>query len=139
MRARVIGVIGTVLALVVGVVLWLNGGTSEKTSSALAPKTVKVGAIDVRIEPHHIDATGALVKVTLDTHTTDLDMPLSGTLDVDGVTWQGGNWTGDPPSGHHRAGEFRFRAAGSPTGAATFTLGGFDDPVSAQWSLRDGK
>lgn len=135
MRARVIGITGVAVAVVA--VLWLNIGTSEQTPSALVPRTVDIGAIDVRIEPHHIDATGALVKVTLDTHTTDLDMPLAGTLDVDGAQWPGGAWSGDPASGHHRTGEFRFRAAGRPSGTATFTLGGFDDPVSAQWTLRD--
>lgn len=139
MRARVIGIVGAVLALALGAVLWLNRGPSEQTPSALAPKTVRIGAIDVRIEPHHIDASGALLKVTLDTHTTDLDMPLAGTLDVDGAAWPGGIWSGDPASGHHRAGEFRFQAAGSLAGTVTFTLGGFDEPASATWTLGDGK
>lgn len=139
MRARVIGIVGAVLALAVGVGVWLNRGAAGQASSPLAPRTVKVGDIDVKIEPHHIDATGALVKVTLDTHSTDLDMPLTGSLEVDGAAWPGGTWSGDPAAGHHRAGEFRFRAADAPSGTATFVLGGFDDRVSAQWTLRDGR
>lgn len=134
MRARVIGTVVGGLALAVAVATWAGRGGTEQASPFPA-KTMTVGAVEIRVEPHHIDATGARVQVTLDTHTTDLGMRLAATLRVDGQTWSGGTWSGDAPSGHHRAGAFAFQAAGQATGVATFSLTGFDEPVTAEWRL----
>lgn len=134
MRARVIGAAAAGLALAVVVATWAGRGGTEKASPFPA-KTLTIGAVEIRLEPHHIDATGARVKVTLDTHTTDLGMRLAAALQVDGQAWSGGTWSGDAPSGHHREGTFAFRAAGRAAGVATFSLTGFDEPVSASWRL----
>lgn len=118
-----------------------DGGDAAPASgpeaSGLGTRTVKAGAIDVKIEPVRIDADGAVFDVTLDTHSEDLSMdPAAGArLDVGGTPWEVGGWTGDGPGGHHREGELAFRAAGPAEGTATLVLSGFPGPVEASWSL----
>lgn len=106
-------------------------------TAALAAKTVTAGDITVRLEPHHLDASGAEFAVTLDTHSEELDMDLvaGATLVVNNTEWLATAWDGDGPSGHHREGRLRFAAAGSAVGPVKMTLDGFPEPVVAQWTL----
>lgn len=114
------------------------GGQSTQTSvPALATKTVEAGAVTVKIEPVRIDAAGAEFKVAFDTHSVDLnfDVARNATLTVADTPWTGASWSGDGPSGHHRAGTVRFAAAGPAQGAAVLNLGGLPGPVTATWTL----
>lgn len=134
MHARVITLFAAGFSVAVAAVLLLNR-SEPSGATALPTQTVRVGEINITMTPHHIDNTGAQIDIALDTHTTDLDMDLTGTLLVDGRTWRAEAWSGDGPSGHHRAGAFRFTPDGTATGTVTFMLGGFDEPVSATWNM----
>lgn len=139
MRRRLIVIaVGATVALVLTAfaVTRGGGGTDGATPAAFTKQAVSTGEIDIQLQPHHIDSTGAEVKVTLDTHSVDLDMDLvaDATLEVGGVTWPAIAWDGDGPSGHHREGRLRFDAAGSPDGRIELRLAGFADPVVATWN-----
>jgi hypothetical protein len=141
MRPRMIMIaVAVVGAGMVGVVAATSGDGDESSParpSALAAKTVTAGEITVRLEPHHLDASGAEFAVTLDTHSEELDMDLvaGATLVVNSTEWPTTAWDGDGPSGHHREGRLRFDATGPPAGPVELTLDGFPDPVAAQWTL----
>ena len=110
---------------------------SPTRASGLDAKTVTAGEVTVRLEPHHLDATGAEFAVTLDTHSEELDMDLvaGARLVVNETTWPASTWDGDGPSGHHREGRLRFDSAGAVTGPVELILDGFTTPVAAQWTL----
>jgi hypothetical protein len=109
---------------------------SLASSSGLASRTVAAGEVDVKIEPLQLSDGGAVFKITLDTHSVELDADLTlATLDVGGSAWPIDEWSGDGPGGHHREGELRFRAAGSAAGTATLTIPELPDPVEASWQL----
>ena len=138
-RMIVIGVVAVVaVAFAVAVAASGDGEDSSSTRpSALDAQTVSAGEITVRLEPHHVDATGADFRVTLDTHSEELDMDLvaGALLVVNGTQWPATAWDGDGPSGHHRAGALRFDAASAASGAVELTLDGFPSAVAAQWLL----
>ena len=125
-----------VLALAAFAVTRSDRGTDDTTPAAFAKRTASAGEIDIQLQPHHVDSTGAEVKVTLDTHSVDLDMDLlaGATLEVGGVAWPAIAWDGDGPSGHHRQGRLRFDAGGSPDGPIVLRLAGFAGPVVATWN-----
>ena len=138
MRTRLI--LGAGLAVVVvaiAAVLVAGGGGDEprSTPSGMDAQTVSAGEITVRLAPHHVDETGALIQVTLDTHSEELDMDLvrGAELVVGGTPWPVDGWDGDGPSGHHREGNLRFTSAGAAAGAIELTLDGFPSPVAARW------
>lgn len=140
MRTRLIAIaIVIVVAVAVGVAVLGRDGesTTPERRSALAARTVKAGAVTVKVEPHHIDTSGAEFELTLDTHSQNLTMDLAAgaELVVGGTRWPVEGWDGDGPSGHHRAGTLRFGAGGPPTGAVEINLDGFASPVSAGWRL----
>lgn len=140
MRTRLIAVgIVIVVAVAVGVAAFGRdaGTTTPERRSALAARTVKAGPVTVKVEPHHIDATGAEFELTLDTHSQNLTMDLASgaELVVGGTRWPVRGWDGDGPTGHHRAGTLRFATGGPPTGAVELTLDGFASRVSAGWRL----
>ncbi len=141
MRPRMILIaVAVIIAAAAGVAAVTSGGgddASPARTSALAAKTVTAGEITVRLEPHHLDASGAEFAVTLDTHSEELDMDLvaAATLLVDDTKWPAIAWDGDGPSGHHREGRLRFDAGGSAAGPVDMTLDGFPEPVAARWTL----
>lgn len=142
MRARVIRVavaVAVVAALGTAFAVTRSDGDPAPSTPLLEEQTVSAGAVDIKLEPHHVDATGAQFRVTLDTHSEDLDMDLvaGARLTVDGTTWPAAEWDGAGPSGHHRAGDLRFDAAGPANGAVHLTLDGFPAPVAADWQLED--
>jgi hypothetical protein len=107
------------------------------TSSSLPIRTVSAGAVTIKVEPRQLDASGAVFKITFDTHSEDLDQDLTrqARLTVGGTTWPDATWSGDGPGGHHREGELRFAAAGTPAGTATLSIDGFPEPVAATWDI----
>ncbi len=152
MRHRMI-VFGLVVILVVGGTLLAarRGGDTRNGTAAspevtataghveagLGTRIATAGAVDVAIAPIRIDASGAAFKVSLDTHSEELTVELQreAALVVDGVEWPVVSWSGDPPGGHHRVGELRFESAGTASGEATLTIGGFSEPIEASWTL----
>ena len=141
MRPRMILIAAAaVVAVAFGVAVVTTGDGDDPTparAAGLAAKTVTAGEVTVRLEPHHLDATGAEFVVTLDTHSEELDMDLvaGARLVVDDTEWPATAWDGDGPSGHHREGRLRFDATGSAAGPVEMTLDGFAEPVAAKWTL----
>jgi hypothetical protein len=141
MRPRMILIaVAVVIVAALGVAAVTSGDGDDAAparTSALAAKTVTAGEITVRLEPHHLDASGAEFAVTLDTHSEELDMDLvaGATLLVNETEWPATALDGDGPNGHHREGRLRFNAAGSAVGPVEMTLDGFPEPVAARWTL----
>jgi len=103
----------------------------------LPARALRVGAVDIVIEPIRIDATSAVFSVEMSTHSEELSVDLTRTsvLVVEGVEWTGATWSGDPLGGHHRGGELTFEASGPTTGSAVLSIDGFSAPVKAEWTL----
>lgn len=136
-RARIVlaGVLLIAGALAYSAVRGGGGTTSGGLDAGLNARTVETGGITVKLEPVRVDASGAEFRVTLDTHSGDLGMTVSGALEVGGVRWEGGGWSGDGPGGHHRGGRLTFETAGPARGEVVLTISGFDPPVVATWNL----
>lgn len=144
-NSRWIGLGAVVVLAVAGliVVRWANQtGTDASPSTRPAgsqweTKTIEAGAVTVKLQPTEFGAGGALVKVSLDTHSADLgvDLATAAQLVVNGTAWPVAEWSGDGPGGHHRSGELRFTAAGTAAGTVTLTIGGLQKPVVATWTV----
>ena len=129
-------------------VLVLSGTLAACSSSAASPspasklpvRSVAAGAVEVKITPTELDASGAKFTIVLDTHSGDLSLDLTTTsqLDVGGTKWAVEGWTGDGPGGHHRTGQLRFTAKGPAQGTATLRISGLPEPVEATWELGGG-
>lgn len=134
-------VIAIALAAAFGALAACGGGNGEGSPSsgpvALPTRTVEAGEVTVKIEPLRVDANGAEFKLTFDTHSVplDLDVARSASLAVADTAWDGANWSGDGPGGHHREGTVRFAARGPATGTVALRLVGLPGPVDATWVL----
>jgi hypothetical protein len=82
-----------------------------------------------------LDPDGAIVSVTLDTHTVDLDVDLgrAARLTVGGVIWPTLGWDGDEAGGHHRSGRLRFRAEGPARDPFELRFDGLTEPLTLTW------
>ena len=125
-----------------GLALLAACGSSSPAArlSGLAARTISAGAVEVSLQPLRLDTSGAVFAVNLDTHSADLtvDIAAAARLAVDGTDWGAATWTGDPPGGHHRQGELRFRSGGPARGQVRMTISGLPGPVVATWSLASG-
>ena len=133
----------TVLAgiLLAGLLVGCGGQPSSLSSApGLAPRTVTAGSVEVTITPVRVDDSGAAFQIKFDTHSGDLglDVPAASRLVVDGNEWRGASWVGDPPGGHHREGELRFKAGGTAQGEVRLSLSGLPAAVEASWTLVSG-
>ncbi len=142
MRRRLILATGAVVLAGVALVACEGGNDGNELRASRRPaslpeRTVKAGEVDIRIEPTRIDANGAIIKITLDTHSVELSMEPAGLarLEVGGIVWKVAGWMGDGPGGHHREGELQFTPSGPARGSARLTLSGFSEPVEAGWTL----
>lgn len=112
------------------------GVSPAASASGLAVRTVQAGPVEVTVTLVRIDETGALLEVGMNTHSVELDADLTtARLAVDGVDWGVPEWSGDGPTGHHRSGELRFKAAGPARATARLTLEQLPEPVSVSWAL----
>ena len=113
-----------ILAVVAAIALVALAGLAymllrpDTTASSLPARTVHAGAVEVTLTPLTLDASGAVFRVTLDTHSVplDLDMAASARLRINDTTADGVSWDGTAPGGHHREGTLRFTTP-VPTGA----------------------
>lgn len=140
MRDRRLAVGIALVAVAAAAVVWLvasRGRSTQENAAGLSPRTVTAGEVEVRIVPVRIDDSGAIFRVSLDTHSGELALDLAGAsqLEVNGSSWSGATWTGDAPGGHHVLGELSFPAGGPATGEARLTIGGLPAPVVATWTL----
>lgn len=139
MRPRVIVPIVVLIVVVAtgSFVLSRRGEDGPSASGRLPSRTVAAGGVDVIIVPVRIDDSGAVFRVSLDTHSGDLAVDLAETarLEVNGTEWGNPVWNGDPPGGHHRQGELSFTSGGSAQGSVRLTIGGLPGPVVADWTL----
>jgi len=114
------------------------GGDAPTVAAAgLEERTVTVGAVEVKITPTRLDATGADFDVTFDTHSVNLDLDVAhqATLTINDKTWTEPVWDGAGAGGHHREGTLTFTTAGPADGEAVLTIAGLDEPVTARWAL----
>jgi len=127
----------TAAGLLLGVSLLVSGcgGGEPATASGLPERSIEVAEVTVAAVPERLDATGALFRLKLDTHTTPLDMDLPGAtrLTVGGRDWPAQTWIGDGPGGHHREGTLRFRAAGPAEGPVRLVIEGLGKPADLDW------
>lgn len=140
MKSRRIHLFALALAITGTLAACNDSSTTAPVASVLPVRTVEAGAVEVIITPTLLDSSGATFSIVLDTHSADLsvDLTTSAALDVGGTAWINAGWTGDGPSGHHRAGEIQFTAQGPAKGTATLTISGLPEPVEATWELGEG-
>ena len=106
------------------------------TAPGLPERAVQVGAVEVTLTPLTLDTSGAVFRVTLDTHSVplDLDMATSARLRVNDTTTDEAGWDGAGPGGHHREGTLRF-ATPVPTGATVeLRITGLPVDATATWT-----
>ena len=127
--------IRTVLVAGLLVVSACSGGTPT-TAPAAQERSVEVAGVTVSATPQRIDATGAVLQLTLDTHTTplNLDLPTAAHLSIDGRDWPALTWDGPRPGGHHREGTLTFSAAGPATGPVRLVVDGLGQPAVLTWT-----
>lgn len=142
MRRRGLIALGVLaLVVVIGGIYLASRSTdsapgSESGATGLEEQRVEAGDIEVTIRPMRVDEDGAVFKITLDTHSVELDGDLTrATLEVAGTVWPAAEWRGDGPGGHHREGELSFDAAGQASGVVILRLDALPEPVEARWEL----
>ena len=103
---------------------------------AAPERSVEVAGVRVAATPERIDATGAVMRLLLDTHTTPLNMDLPGAahLSVGGRDWPAQTWTGTGPGGHHREGTLTFSPAGPAAGSVQLVVNGLAEPAVLTWT-----
>lgn len=124
--------------IVSGTLAACSSSSASPTGTSVFPaRAIEAGAVEVKITPTKLDATGAKFTIVLDTHSADLSLDLtsSAQLDVSGTAWAVDGWSGDGPGGHHRTGQLEFTAKGPATGTATLRISGLPGPVEATWKL----
>jgi hypothetical protein len=111
------------------------GGTPT-TRPASPERSVEVAGVTVAATPERIDATGAVLRLKLDTHTTplDMDLPAAAHLSVAGRDWPARTWTGPGPGGHHREGTLEFAATGPGDGPVRLVVDGLGKPAELTWT-----
>ncbi|MBI4128231.1 MAG: hypothetical protein HY459_04130 [Parcubacteria group bacterium] len=84
--------------------------TGGETRSLLTAQTDDQGEVEITATPTVTDKDTRLA-ISLNTHSQELDEDItvaSVLFDGNGNRYQALRWEGDPPSGHHRAGELIF-------------------------------
>jgi hypothetical protein len=97
--------------LVCGAVLYGSGAAAAE----LAQQSSQAGGLTVSVKPTDVSAKAATwrFQVGMNTHSVELSDDLARTsslVDAGGKEQPAVGWKGDPPGGHHRNGELRFKA-----------------------------
>jgi len=127
-------VLAVVATLATLALLRTRGGDPEP--AGLGSRTVKAGAVEVRMTALSLDASGARFRLVLDTHSVDLGLDLASAarLRVNGSLTAAGTWEGTKPGGQHREGTLRFTSA-VPAGAAVeLRITGLPTDATATWT-----
>lgn len=86
--------------------------TSHAAGNVFASLASDKQGVKVTVAPLSLDsdAQSWAFEVTLETHVRDLadDITRASLLVADGIRYAPIDWTGAPPSGHHRKGSLRF-------------------------------
>ena len=137
---------GSALLAVGGIIsLVLAGGPgaapsapSSANGAVGSEQTVDAGDVEVTATLASLGPAGAVVELAFDTHTVDIDVDLAaaGALTVAGTSWPVSEWEGDPPGGHHRAGQLAFDAAGPVDGSVKLAIGGLPAAVEFSWTVQ---
>lgn len=134
LRRPRVGVLLVVLAALVVPAGTASAGVADRR---LPTRTIEVNGITVETSPRRVDDRGAVISITLDTHSGDLgvDLRKRSTLTVDGTPWPVVAYGGDGPGGHHREGTLRFRSRGPATGSMRLVIKGLGDTAKFSWRL----
>lgn len=138
MRGGLIRIVVVLAVAAVAVALVATrDGRGDASTTTLGTRTQQAGAVDVEATLRRVDDAGAAATLEFDTHAVELDLDVAAAamLSVGGTTWPTEAWDGDGPGGHHREGELRFAAGGSPDGEAVLTITGLSEPVTFRWQL----
>lgn len=126
------------LVALAGIAYTLLRPDTTATTSSPPARTVQAGAVEVTLTPLTLDTSGAVFRVTLDTHSVplDLDMAASARLRINDTTANAASWDGSAPGGHHREGTLRFTTP-VPTGATVeLRITGLPVDAVASWTAR---
>jgi hypothetical protein len=133
-----IAVIAVIGLVVIAAVAWWLSRSDDTAASGLPARVVQAGAVEVTMTPLTLDASGAVFRIELDSHSVELDLDIaaSAQLQINGSTAGGATWEGQGPGGHHREGTLRFTTPVPPsagvelriTGLPTEPIGSWDAP-----------
>ncbi len=113
--------LGLILFVAAGIILffllWSDGSpiSQEVPRRTWEPKLDEQGPVSVEVAPEDLSPDAAVwkFKVTLNTHSVELDEDMSASailIDDAGRRLGALAWEGDPPGGHHREGRLVFKS-----------------------------
>ena len=110
--------------------------TAPPPALALPERSVEVAGVTVAATPERIDTTGAVLLLTLDTHTTPLEMNLPGAahLSVGGPTGRPAVGTAPDRAATTGRGTLEFSPGGPAAGAVRLVLDGLAEPAELIWT-----
>lgn len=130
---------GLTLAVAAVALAWTLSGTSgdPEDPGAAAPRSADASGVEVTVTPLRLDEEGAVFRVSLDTHTVDLepDVATGSTLRVGAAEWGPPRWVGESATSHHLAGQLAFTAQGSLGGAMELTIAALPAPATFRWDV----
>lgn len=135
-RRGVITVVMAVALVALGCIGWKLSMPDDSASDGLPTRTVRAGEVEAVLTPVTLDASEAVFRVVLDTHSVplDMDMAASARLRVNDTTIVGASWDGKGPGGHHREGTLRFTTP-VPAGAKVeLRITGLPADANASWT-----
>lgn len=88
---------------------------SGAAAAEMAPQSSQAGGLTISVKPTDVSPQAATwrFQVGMNTHSVELSDDLARTaalVDASGKEQPALAWEGDPPGGHHRKGELRFKA-----------------------------
>lgn len=130
--------VGVLLVVLAALVVPAGTASAGVAGRRLPTRTAEVNGITIEASPRRVDDRAAVISITLDTHSGDLDVNLRkrSTLTVDGTPWLAAAYLGDGPGGHHREGTLRFRSRGPATGSMHLVITGFGETTKFSWRLK---
>lgn len=141
-RLLVVAMIATAVIAVAMIALTAITGSGVHTpgdgdATTLATRVSQAGEVEVRMTPLALDATGARIRVSFDTHSgsLDLDPASAAQLRIDGAPAPSGTWDGARPGGHHREGTLAFATPIRAGATVELRVTGLASDVVATWTV----
>ncbi len=114
----------------------LSVAPAQAASRSLATQTIAIAAVEVTVAGT-VDESRAQFNIELNTHSGDLANDLSKSrLNVAGVNFPKGKWSGDPVGGHHRSGRLTFVGRTKQLGTISLRLSGWTKALTFRWSAK---